>query len=109
MSLPSTSIPLYSIAPYWVKLGWATEASQQGIYYQFGTNTAGGPTLSIEFYLTDAATLSKIFHYIVWYDSANAGTWWVYYFTASDQGQSETIGAQGYNNDASKSLCIHLF
>lgn len=109
MGLTSTSIPNYSIAPYWVQLGWATEASQQGIYYQFGQNSLGGSTLSIEFYLTDYATLSKTFHYIVWYDSANAGTWWVYYFAASDQGAVETVGAQGYNFVSSKSLCIRLF
>ncbi|KAI4249646.1 MAG: hypothetical protein L6R40_000435 [Gallowayella cf. fulva] len=90
--LPSSSIPPFTICPFWDDM-IIYEGEAQGIFYQI----TGGGQITFEFLLghfPEGGVTNPVFHFLVSYSTARPGVFTYTYLQIPDLGASATVGAQ---------------
>ncbi|KAJ7462067.1 hypothetical protein FB451DRAFT_1043884 [Mycena latifolia] len=90
-TLPQSNIPAYSILPFYGD-EYIVAGTAERIYYSIVNNNR------IIYFLSDYHNRNDYFHFTVDYSMATPGVFHVKYYTISDSGAVEIVGAQGMRN-----------
>ena len=91
VELPTTNIPVLSIAPLWDDF-FLTGGSYQGVFYQLGPNNQ---SVIFEYRLRRAGVPESLYQFQLLYDLASPGVVVFRYFATAETGGMSTIGIQG--------------